>query len=249
MLATTTSTENTGLLAFLLPSFEAEHGIGVKVVAVGSGRALELGARGDADVVLAHAPALERAYLRNGSYLARYEVMYNQFLLVGPPADPADAGGAADVAEALRRVQAMRAPFVSRGDNSGTHIRERELWALAGLEYGRDVAGPGNDWYRSVGQGMEASLRIAAELEAYCLSDDGTYYAVEPAGLVVLRADEPPLRNQYSVLLPGQARASEPAQAFADWLVSNATQQRIAGFESNGHRLFTPNAGAVERAG
>lgn len=245
VLATTTSTRDTGLLAFLLPEFEAAHQVEVKVVAVGSGRALELGRAGDADVVLAHAPQSERAYLANGSYLARYEVMYNQFLLVGPAGDPAALATTPDVTAAFARLAEGRAPFVSRGDGSGTHQRERELWAMAGHDLARDIAVPAHAWYRSVGQGMAATLRIAAEQGGYTLSDDGTWYAAAPQDMVVVKQNEPPLHNQYSVLLP--AAAPHPlAPDFAAWLVSPATQQRIAGFEVVGHRLFTPNAGVVE---
>jgi tungstate transport system substrate-binding protein len=252
VLATTTSTENTGLLAYLLPEFEAAHHAVVKVVAVGTGRALELGRTGDADAVLAHAPATERGYLANGSFVERREVMFNQFLLVGPPGDPAGLRNATDVTAAFAAIQQQRAPFVSRGDNSGTHIKERELWAAAGINYSAQVLPANSTWYRSVGQGMEATLRIADQLQAYCLSDDGTFYAAAPEGLAIIRENEPPLRNQYSVLLVNTTRNPHTnaslALAFGDWMVSGATQARIAAFEVRGHQLFTPNAGIVERA-
>jgi tungstate transport system substrate-binding protein len=252
VLATTTSTKDTGLLEYLLPGFRDATGTEVKVVAVGTGRALELGRTGDADVVLVHAPATERAYLANGSYVARFEVMYNQFLLVGPPGDPAGLRNATDIADALRRVHDAQAPFVSRGDQSGTHLKEQQLWALAGLDYAVDIAVPENTWYRAVGQGMGATLRVASEQRAYCLSDDGTFYATEPPGLAILRANEPPLRNQYSVMLVNQSRAphvhADLARAFADWMVRADTQQRIGAFEVRGHRPFSPDAGVVERA-
>lgn len=250
VLATTTSTRDTGLLDALLPDFEAAHRVEVKVVAVGTGRALELGRTGDADVVLVHAPATERAYLRNGSYVARYEVMFNQFLLVGPAGDRAGVDRTADVAAAFARIADERAPFISRGDQSGTHLREQQLWALAGLDHARDIAVPSNTWYRSVGQGMGATLRIASEQQAYALSDDGTWWALQPRGLAIVKQDEPPLHNQYSVMLVNQSRAphvqADLAQALAEWFASPATQQRIAGYEVHGHRLFTPDAGLVE---
>lgn len=250
LLATTTSTKDTGLLDHLLPPFEAAHGAEVKVVAVGTGRALELGRRGDADVVLVHAPPTERAYLRNGSYGERREVMYNQFFLVGPPDDPAGLLGTADVLEAFRRLAEGRARFVSRGDQSGTHLREQELWAMAGVDPA-SVARPGNSWYLSVGQGMAATLRVAQEEAAYTLTDDGTFHALQPA-LAVVKQDEPPLRNQYSVLLRPEgalpAGKAVLAEALAAHLTGPEGQARIAGFEVRGHRLFTPNAGVVERA-
>jgi tungstate transport system substrate-binding protein len=252
VLATTTSTDNTGLLAWLLPAFEQAHGARVKVVAVGTGRALELGRAGDADVVLAHAPETERAYLANGSFQARHEVMYNHFLLVGPAHDPAGLRGAANVTEAFRLLHQRGAPFVSRGDASGTHLREQALWAQAGLDYHRDVAAPGNAWYRSVGQGMEATLRVASEQRAYCLTDDGTFAKAAAPGLVAVRSNEPPLRNQYSVLVPNATRVAAPqhdlAVAFAAWLTGPEGQERIGAFEVRGLQLFTPNAGLVERA-
>jgi tungstate transport system substrate-binding protein len=251
ILATTTSTKDSGLLEYLLPGFEALRHVQVKVVAVGTGRALELGRAGDADVVLVHAPATERAYLANGSYAARYEVMHNEFLLVGPPADPARLREAGNVSIAFARMAAEKAPFVSRGDASGTHLREQQLWALAGLDYATQVAVPANTWYRAVGQGMGATLRIAAEQQAYTLSDDSTFYATEPPGLAILRQDEPPLRNQYSVMLLNATRhpgiKADLAFAFAAWMVEPATQARIGAFEVKGHRLFTSNAGVVER--
>jgi tungstate transport system substrate-binding protein len=251
VLATTTSTQDTGLLAYLLPDFERDHGAQVQVVAVGTGRALELGRTGDADVVLVHAPATERAYLHNGSFVERREVMYNQFLLVGPAADKAGTRNASNISAAFARIFHDQAPFVSRGDNSGTHIKERELWASAGLNYSVQVVVANSTWYKSVGQGMEATLRIADQLQAYTLSDDGTYYAAAPPGLAILRQNEPPLRNQYSVMLPNTTRNPHTnatlALAFADWFVSPATQERIAAFEKAGHRLFTPDAGVVER--
>jgi tungstate transport system substrate-binding protein len=251
VLATTTSTKDTGLLDFLLPEFQDAQHVSVKVVAVGTGRALELGRTGDADVVLSHAPPTEGSYLRNGSYVARYEVMYNQFLLVGPPSDPAGLRAAANVTAAFRSMAEAKAAFISRGDQSGTHLKEQALWAAAGFGYNTQIAIAPNTWYRSVGQGMGATLRIASEQQAYTLSDDGTYWALQPPGLAVIRDNEPPLRNQYSVMLINTSRApsvqGDLAQALADWMVSPATQLRIASYEVKGHTLFTPDAGLVER--
>ena len=252
VLATTTSTKDTGLLDLLVPVFDAVQGADVKVVAVGTGRALELGRTGDADVVLVHAPSTERAYLRNGSYTARYEVMYNQFFLVGPANDPAGARASANVTAAFAAIAQRGATFVSRGDQSGTHLREQQLWTLAGFNYSSQIVLPANAWYRSVGQGMGATLRIASEQQGYTLTDDGTWYAISPSGLVVLKQDEPPLLNQYSVLLVNATRhpgvPQDLAQGFADWLLSNATLQRIADFRVGGHQLFTPDPGVVERS-
>lgn len=250
VLATTTSTEDTGLLDALLPDFERSQHVDVKVVAVGTGRALELGRTGDADVVLVHAPGTERAYLANGSFTARYEVMYNQFLLVGPPGDPGHFADGTNVTAAFRAIHDEALPFVSRGDQSGTHIKEQQLWAAAGFDYTRDIATANATWYHSVGQGMGATLRIADQLQGYCLTDDGTFYATAPAGLVVLEQNQPPLRNQYSVMTVNATRnphvQADLGQAFAEWLRSDATLQRIASYQVKGHTLFTPDPGVVE---
>lgn len=251
-LATTTSTKDSGLLDAILPQFEALHRVDVKVVAVGTGRSLELGRSGDADAVLVHAPETERAYLRNGSFTARYETMYNQFLLVGPPSDPAMLANATNVTAAFAALEQRHAPFVSRGDQSGTHIKEQQLWAQAGYDYSHQILSANSTWYFSVGQGMGATLRIAAEKQAYTLSDDGTFYATQPPGLGILRQNEPPLRNQYSVMVINQTRhpsvQGDLAQAFADWMTSASGQAAIGAYEVRGHRLFTPNAGNVEFA-
>lgn len=236
--------------SFPSSKFENQSHADVKVVAAGTGRALELGRTGDADVVFAHAPTTERAYLRNGTYTARYEVMFDNFVLVGPASDPAAKRNASNVTDALRRIYTAGAIFVSRGDASGTHLKEQELWADAGFDYATEIAISGNGWYRSVGQGSAATLRVAAALQGYCLVSDSTFHVIQPAGLSVLRTNEPPLRNQYSVLLVNQTRVPNVkeglANAFAEWMVSPATQQAIGAYQVGGYRPFTPDAGVVE---
>jgi tungstate transport system substrate-binding protein len=250
VLATTTSTKDTGLLDAILPNFSAMYHVDVNVVAVGTGRALELGRTGDADVVLVHAPPTERAYLKNGSYTTRYEVMYNQFFLVGPASEPRHINDTPNITAAFRAIHDRAATFVSRGDQSGTHLKEQALWAQAGFNYSRDIAIPANAWYQSVGQGMAATLRIASQQQGYTLSDDGTWYATSPPGMAIVKQNEPPLLNQYSVMLINATRnpgiRADLAQDFASWMTSNATLARIAAYEVNGHRLFTPDAGVVE---
>ncbi|MGH7394683.1 MAG: substrate-binding domain-containing protein, partial [Candidatus Methylomirabilales bacterium] len=191
LLATTTSTQDSGLLDVLVPLFEKKTGYTVKVIAVGTGQSLALGARGEADVVLAHAPELERKYVAEGSMVNRRPVMHNDFILVGPPADPAGTRGAPGAAEALRRIATRQARFVSRGDNSGTHNKERVLWKAAGVRAG----GP---WYLETGQGMGATLVIASEKDAYTLTDRGTYLAFQKRlRLTLLLEGDAPLLNPY----------------------------------------------------
>ncbi len=241
VLATTTSTEDSGLLDYLLPIFTAETGIHVKVIAVGTGQALELGSRGDADVTLTHAPAKERAFDEAGHAAYRLEVMYNYFVLVGPPGDPAHGTGT-NVHYALQQIALCRCTFISRGDDSGTHTKELQLWRDAGR-----IPEP-SDWYKEAGQGMGATLRIAGELGAYTLADDGTFFAMRDAvDLAVIVENQPPLLNQYSVMpvnasMHPNVRAAE-ADAFARWLVDPAKGQAlIASFVIGGRQIFTPNA-------
>ncbi len=239
-LATTTSTENSGLLGYLLPAFEQRFGIAVEVVAVGSGQALKLAENGDADVVLSHAPALEQAFLAQGFGVNRREVMYNDFVLVGPPADPAKLRGGRDVAGALRAIAAAEATFLSRGDESGTHQKEKELWQAAALT-------PAGPWYRRAGVGMGQLLQMADEQGAYTLTDRGTFLSRPQTGdLVILIEGDPPLRNPYAVLATNPARHAGAqylaAMQLIAWLTAPEGQGRIASFAVAGRQLFFPTA-------
>ncbi len=243
ILATTTSTQDTGLLDSLVPGFERQCGCRVKVVAVGTGQALALGARGDADVVLVHAPDLEKQYLARGVFRNRRLVMSNDFVLVGPPGDPAGLGAARDLAEAMRRLGAGRATFVSRGDSSGTHLLELRLWRSAGIR-------PAGSWYLQAGQGMGATLRIASEKGGYTITDRGTYLALRARlGLAILLEGAPELRNVYHVMEVNPAVHpainQEGGQAFAEYLVSPPVQALIAAYGTSrfGQPLFSPEAG------
>lgn len=246
ILATTTSTQDTGLLDSLVPGFERQYGYRVKVVAVGTGQALALGARGDADVVLVHAPELEQRYLASGAFRNRRLVMSNDFVLVGPPDDPIALRQAGTLGGAMRRLGEGRAAFVSRGDSSGTHLLELRLWREAGVT-------PGGTWYLQAGQGMGATLRIASEKGGYTLTDRGTFLALR-AGLrlAVLFQDAPALLNVYHVLEVNPDRHArvnaEGGRAFAEYLVSPEVQGRIASFgtERFGQPLFRPRAGLPE---
>jgi tungstate transport system substrate-binding protein len=243
--ATTTSTQDSGLLDVLIPAFERESGYRVKTIAVGSGEAIEMGARGEADVVLAHSPAAEQALMADGKGGERRTVMHNDFVLVGPAADPAHVRGAT-AAEALDRIAEERAPFVSRGDESGTHTFELGLWEDAGRT-------PEGDWYQESGQGMGATLQIANDKGGYTISDRGTYLATESArdlGILVEGGAE--LLNVYHVIdiAPdaGERVNAEGGKALADWLVSPAAQGEIKtfGVEEFGEPLFVPDAGKTD---
>jgi tungstate transport system substrate-binding protein len=239
VLASTTSTEQSGLFAHLLPRFTQATGIAVRVVALGTGQALDVARRGDADVLLVHDATAEERFMAEGHGLSRRAVMYNDFVLVGPRSDPAGAHGS-DVVQALQRIAAARAPFVSRGDNSGTHAAEQRFWALAQIE-------PGGAGYRACGCGMGQALNIAASSGAYALSDRGTWLAFRNrADLAVLVQGDRRLLNRYSVIVVNPARhphvrVSE-AQRFADWLVSPQGQQAIADYRIAGEPLFFPDA-------
>ncbi len=249
ILATTTSTRDAGLLDSLLPVFERQTGYQVKVVAVGSGQALELGRRGDADLVLSHAPEAERALLDSGYFVSRRLVMHNDFLIVGPPDDPAGLRGTSDAAAALRRIRVRRAQFVSRGDRSGTHQRELALWKSAG-----SAPPVGEDWYLESGQGMGATLQMADQKQAYTLTDRATYLAWrDQLQLVPLAQGDPLLYNVYHVLEldPGRAPRANvtDARALADFFVAPDTQRLIGQFGRSrfGQPLFVPDAGKVDR--
>ncbi len=239
-LATTTSTDNSGLLRALLPRFERASGYRVQVIAVGTGKALRMGAAGDVDVVLVHARAAEEAFVASGAGERRYPVMHNDFVLVGPRDDPAGVRAAGDIGEALRRIAATRAPFVSRGDDSGTHKKERVLWRRAGIT-------PRGRWYREAGQGMGRVLQIAGELGAYTLSDRGTWLAMRdklPSAL--LFSGGAALRNPYGIIPVSAKRYPDVnhagAMALVEWLTSPAGQQAIDAFRVAGERLFIPDA-------
>lgn len=245
VLATTTSTADSGLLDAILPDFERRQSATVRVVAVGTGEALALGENGDADVLLVHARAQEDEFVARGFGVERQEVMYNDFVIVGPEADPAAIAGMDDGAAALARIAAAGAPFVSRGDESGTHAKEMSLWAAAGIT-------PGGAWYRSAGQGMGAVLTMAEEQSAYTLADRGTYLARRAKGytLPVLVEGDERLFNPYGVILVNPARhptvKAELGRAFIAWLTSVETQRQIEAFgrEQFGQSLFVPNSAA-----
>jgi tungstate transport system substrate-binding protein len=241
--ASTTSTEQSGLFGYLLPRFTSASGIGVKVVAVGTGQALDIGRRGDADVVFVHDKVSEAKFLAEGFGVKRFEVMYNDFVVIGPKADPAHIAGEKDVAEALRKIAAAKAVFVSRGDRSGTHEAELRLWKEAGV----DLAAVKGDWYREIGQGMGAALNMASSSNAYLLADRGTWLSFKNRGeLAVLTEGDRRLFNQYGVMLVNPAKhagvKARDGQAFIDWLVSAEGQKTIADYKVGGEQLFFPNA-------
>ena len=242
-LATTTSTENSGLLEYLLPAFEEEHNAHVDVVAVGTGQALQLGEDGNADVLMVHARALEDAFMEAGHGVRREDLMYNDFVIVGPPGDPAGVRSVEDAAAAFAQIAEAEAPFVSRGDESGTHTKEKTIWEAAGVE-------PAGDWYSSAGQGMGGVLTIAGEQEAYTLSDRATYLArtLEGTELEILVEGDPILFNPYGVIAvnpdKGEHIQHDLANEFIDWLISVRTQEMIGeyGVEEFGKPLFTPHS-------
>ena len=241
--ASTTSTEQSGLFKHLLPPFTQKTAIEVRVVAVGTGQALDIGRRGDADVVFVHARALEEKFVAEGHGVRRFEVMYNDFVLVGPKSDPARIHGGKDALEAFRRIRTAQAPFVSRGDRSGTHAAELELWKMAGIEIAKEK-GP---WYRDTGQGMGPALNTAAGMNAYVLADRGTWLSFKNrAELVILVEGDQRLFNQYGIMLVNpQKHASvkqEMGQAFIDWVISPEGQKAIAEYKIGGEQLFFPNA-------
>ena len=241
--ASTTSTQNAGLFDHLLPLFEAETGIEVRVVAVGTGQALRLARNGDADLLLVHDKPSEEAFVAEGYGSQRFDLMYNDFVVVGPASDPAGIANTGDAAAALAGIAAAKAPFVSRGDDSGTHRREQALWAAAGV----DPTGASGTWYREAGQGMGATLNTATMMEAYTLADRGTWLSMRGRlDLRVVVEGDTRLRNQYGVTLVSPERHPHVkatfARRFANWLLSPAGQAAIDGFAIDGERLFIPNA-------
>jgi tungstate transport system substrate-binding protein len=241
--ASTTSTEQSGLFGHLLPRFSAVTGIEVKVVAVGTGLALDIGRRGDADVVFVHDRPAEEKFLAEGSSVRRFDVMYNDFVIVGPKADPAHIAGSKDVTAALHAIAASQSAFISRGDRSGTHEAELRLWKEAGI----DLSAVKGSWYREIGQGMGPALNMASATNAYVLTDRGTWLSFKNRGdLAVLTEGDRRLFNQYGVMLVNPARHSnvkvKEGQAFIDWLVSPSGQKAIADYKVGGEQLFFPNA-------
>lgn len=244
LLQSTTSTQSSGLFDHLLPEFTASHGIEVRVVAVGTGQALKNAADGNADAVLVHAEAAESAFIAAGHGIARLPVMYNEYVIVGPASDPAGIAGAGSAVEAMRQLAAAGQPFLSRGDESGTHKRELELWHKAEIDVGKAA---NRAWYQEAGSGMGRTLRIAAELDAYTLCDRATWLAAAERGaLEVLYAGDPQLFNQYSLILVDPNRHPHvkiaAARRFADWLRGPVGQAAIASFEQRGEQLYFPNA-------
>jgi tungstate transport system substrate-binding protein len=243
VVASTTSTQDSGLFGHILPLFKAKTGIDVKVVAQGTGQALDTGRRGDADMLFVHAKAQEEKFVADGFGVKRYPVMYNDFVLIGPKSDPAGIKGMTDVAEALKAIRSKGTPFISRGDRSGTHIAELDLWKAAGIDIGKDK-GP---WYKEIGQGMGAALNTASAANAYVLADRGTWLSFKNRGdLDILVAGDKRLFNQYGVILVNPEKHPHVkkvlGQAFIDWLVSPEGQKAIADYRINGQELFFPNA-------
>ena len=243
VVASTTSTQDSGLFSHILPMFKAKTGIDVKVVAQGTGQALDTARRGDADVVFVHAKPAEEKFLAEGFGVKRYPVMYNDFILIGPKADPAGVKGSRDIVAALGAIKAKGADFISRGDKSGTHQAEINLWKVAGVDIGKDK-GP---WYKKIGQGMGAALNTASASNAYVLADRGTWLSFKNRGdLVIAVEGDKRLFNQYGVMLVNPEKypsvKKDLGQQLIDWLVSSEGQKAIADYKINGEQLFYPNA-------
>ena len=243
LVASTTSTQDSGLFGHLLPLFKSKTGIDVRVVAQGTGQAIDTGRRGDADVVFVHARLAEEKFLAEGFGVKRYPVMYNDFILVGPQRDPAGIKGSKDIVAALKALKDKGVPFISRGDKSGTHQAELKLWSIAGIDIAKDK-GP---WYREIGQGMGAALNSASASNAYVLADRATWLSFKNKGdLVIAVEGDKRLFNQYGVILVNPAKhpsvKKELGQQFIDWLVSPEGQKAIADYNVNGEQLFYPNA-------
>jgi tungstate transport system substrate-binding protein len=252
VVASTTSTQDSGLFGHILPMFKAKTGIEVKVVAQGTGQALDTARRGDADVVFVHAKPQEEKFVAEGFGLQRFDVMYNDFVLIGPKADPAKIRGGQDVVAALNSISAAGTPFVSRGDRSGTHAAELALWKAAGL----DPAGSKAPWYREIGQGMGAALNTANAMNAYVLSDRGTWISFKnKSDLEIMVEGDQRLFNQYGIILVNPEKhpnvKKELGQAFIDWILSAEGQNAIKSYKIEGQQLFFPNAdaGQMKKAG
>jgi tungstate transport system substrate-binding protein len=243
VVSSTTSTEQSGLFGYLLPIFEKETGVKVRVVALGTGQALDMARRGDADVVFVHDQPAEEKFLAEGFGVKRFPVMYNDFVLVGPKSDPAKIAGGKDILAALRKVEAAQAPFVSRGDKSGTHAAELRYWKDAGV----DLDAKKGPWYKDTGSGMGPTLNTASSLNGYTLTDRGTWLSFKNRGdLVILVEGDTRLFNQYGVMLVNPAKhphvKKDLGQQFVDWVISAQGQAAIAGYKIGGEQLFFPNA-------
>jgi tungstate transport system substrate-binding protein len=243
VVASTTSTQDSGLFEYLLPLYQKKTGVIVKVIAQGTGQALDTGRRGDADVVFVHAKSAELKFLAEGQGVRRYPVMYHDFVLIGPKSDPAGIKGIRDVARAFQVIKAKQAPFISRGDRSGTHIAGQQLWNDSGIDIDKDK-GP---WYKAIGQGMGAALNIAGAASAYVLSDRATWIHFKNKGnLQILVEGDKRMFNQYGVMLVNPEKhpsvRKELGQAFIDYLVSAEGQKDIANYRIDGQQLFFPNA-------
>jgi len=241
--ASTTSTEQSGLFAYLLPIYEQEARVKVRVVALGTGQALDVARRGDADVVFVHTRSAEEKFVAEGQGVKRYPVMYNDFVLIGPKSDPATIAGSKDIVAAMKKIEATHSPFVSRGDRSGTHMAELELWRASGIDLDKARGG----WYRDTGQGMGPALNTAASMNAYILTDRGTWLAFKNrVDLKILVEGDKRLFNQYGVILVNPEKhpsvKKELGQQFIDWLVSPAGQKAIASYKVDAEQLFYPNA-------
>jgi tungstate transport system substrate-binding protein len=244
VVSSTTSTQDSGLFGYILPLFKEKTGIDVKVIAQGTGQALDTGRRGDSDVVFVHAKSAEQKFLAEGEGVKRHPVMYNDFVLIGPKSDPAGIKGTKDVAQALKTIKDKQADFISRGDRSGTHIAELALW---NKDAGIDIEKEKGPWYKSIGQGMGAALNTAGASNGYVLSDRGTWLSFKNKGdLQILVEGDKRLFNQYGVMLVNPAKhpnvKKELGQAFIDWLISPDGQKAIANYKINGEQLFYPNA-------
>ncbi|QWD68925.1 substrate-binding domain-containing protein [Polynucleobacter sp. VK25] len=242
VVSSTTSTEQSGLFNYMLPIFKMKTGIEVKVVAVGTGQALDIGRRGDADVVFVHDKPAEEKFVEEGYSTKRYEVMYNDFVLIGPKSDPAKVGGGKDIQAALQKISAAQAPFVSRADKSGTHAAELRYWKGAGIN-----PSASQSWYKETGSGMGPALNTASAMNGYILADRGTWLSFKNRGdLVILVQGDPKLFNQYGVMLVNPAKfphvKKAQGQEFIDWLISKNGQDVIASYKIDGEQLFFPNA-------
>ncbi len=243
VVSSTTSTEQSGLFGYLLPLFEKDTGIKVRVVALGTGQALDMARRGDADVVFVHDQVAEEKFVAEGFGVKRLPVMYNDFVLIGPKSDPAKIAGGKDILAALRKIEAAQAPFVSRGDKSGTHAAELRYWKAAGV----DLDAKKGTWYRDTGSGMGPTLNTASAMNGYVLADRGTWLSFRNRGdLAVLVEGDQKLFNQYGVMLVNPAKhpqvKKDLGQQFVDWVVSPQGQAAIAGYKIGGEQLFFPNA-------
>ena len=248
VVASTTSTQDSGLFGYILPAFKAKTGIDVKVVAQGTGQALDTGRRGDADAVFVHANAQEVKFMADGFGVQRFDVMYNDFVLIGPKADPAKIKGGKDIAAALKAINSAGSPFVSRGDKSGTHAAELALWRAAAL----DPAAAKPAWYREIGQGMGAALNASSAMGAYVLADRGTWISFKnKSALEIIVEGDANLFNQYGIMLVNPAKhaqvKTEMGQQFVDWITSAEGQDAIRAYKIDGQQLFFPNFGAVPR--